>query len=114
MRSEIFKDAWAYSKKGLFDTFSECLKRAWMKYRIIQEMKTGMKEFWYVKKSTNTTRQALGTLKEDLIDYEFKGSEREVRDVITYWDMMRGAFRSFRIENYICVEVSNREAITSP
>lgn len=69
-------------------------------------LKAGTVTFYYKKFSTGTLRVAHGTLRSDLIDYEFKNSGRKpAPGVITYWDTDREDWRSLRAENLISVDL---------
>ncbi|AZA49721.1 DUF2693 domain-containing protein [Chryseobacterium carnipullorum] len=80
--------------------WSESLKKAWQLYRINKEMHQGDVTFYFEKKD-GSIRKAIGTLK---IDYEFKTQSQPSISTFTYFDIEAGAFRCFKIENFIMVE----------
>ncbi len=73
---------------------------------LLDRLRAGRVTFYYKKKSTCELRVAHGTLRSDLIDYEFKTKGREASPgVITYWDLDREDWRSLRAENLISVDL---------
>lgn len=79
--------------------WSECLRKAWQLYRINKEMHRGNVSFYFEKKD-GEIRKATGTLK---IDYEFKTQNQPNPKVFTYFDIDAGAFRCFKVENFIMI-----------
>jgi WYL_2, Sm-like SH3 beta-barrel fold len=80
--------------------WADCLRKAWQLYRINKEMHQGEVTFYFEKKD-GEIRKATGTLK---IDYEFKTQNQPNPKVFTYFDIDAGAFRCFKIENFIMIE----------
>lgn len=80
--------------------WADCLRKAWQMYRINKEMHQGNVSFYFEKKD-GEIRKATGTLK---IDYEFKTQNQLNPKVFTYFDVDAGAFRCFKIENFIMIE----------
>jgi len=80
--------------------WTDCLRKAWQLYRINKEMHQGEVTFYFEKKD-GEIRKATGTLK---IDYEFKTQNQPNPKVFTYFDIEAGAFRCFKIENFIMIE----------
>jgi len=80
---------------------AECKNQAAQIEECVQQMRTRVVEFYFVKKD-GTTRQAFGTLQEDVIRPHLKSdSNREPNpELVTYFDMTRNQFRSFRKENF--------------
>lgn len=81
---------------------AECENKAQQIDLLCKEMKKRIVEF-YFKKKDGTTRQAFGTLQDEVILPLIKdASNREPRpDVVTYFDKAAQQFRSFRKENFI-------------
>ena len=99
MKSKLFKAAWNLVRTlGL--TISEALVKSWKAYKLKLKLEAGEVIFTFKKKS-GELREALGTLKADLIDYDFKGSTKENFSVIAYWDLEAKGFRSFKLENLV-------------
>ena len=68
---------------------------------LVKAMKSGIVEFYFTKKD-GTTRQAFGTLKDEVIIPHIKdATNREPNhDLVTYFDTVKEQFRSFRKENF--------------
>ena len=100
-KSTIFKTAWFYMKKGIFTTFSECLKAAWKAVKIIAKLRIGIVNFSY-RKATGEIREAKGTLNNSQYQFTAKGVRKESKpDAIKYYDIGSDAWRMFRIERLI-------------
>ena len=77
------------------------MKMGWLLYRLNEMMKKGVVAFLY-KKVNGQFRLANGTTSD--IDYRPKG--RKATDnvgTLTYYDVDRKGFRSFRIENLVAI-----------
>lgn len=99
--SRIMSTAWDYMRKGIFATFSECLKASWKAYKIIKALKNGIVSFTY-RKATGQIRQATGTLNKSLYTFTGKGNRSESKpDAIKYYDTEKDAWRMFRIERLL-------------
>lgn len=81
-------------------SWSESLKKAWALYRLNKDLHKGNVTFYFEKKS-GEIRKAVGTLK---IDYTFKTESQPNPKIFTYFDVDAGAFRCFKVENFIMVE----------
>lgn len=102
-RSLVFKNAWAYMTKGIYRTFSECLKASWKAYKTLQRLKSGIVSITY-RKATGEIREAKGTLNNNLFTYSGKGARKESKaDLLKYFDLEKSAWRAFRIERLISV-----------
>lgn len=81
------------------EAFADCLRKAWQNIKLSASMKRGIVKFYY-QKVNGEIRQAFGTLCEDYIDQQSKGSERAKNDLVfTYWDTEKKSFRSFKRYN---------------
>lgn len=89
--------------------WADCLRKAWQLYRINKEMHKGSISFYFEKKD-GEIRKATGTLK---IDYEFKTQNQPNPKVFTYFDIDAGAFRCFKIENFIMIAKPEHAKIKS-
>ena len=80
---------------------AECEQQAQQIAECVREMCSRVVEFYFIKKD-GTLRQAFGTLQPDvLIQHITSPSNREPNpDVVTYFDTMAQAFRSFRKVNF--------------
>lgn len=83
--------------------WSVCLKKAWQLFRLNREMYKSNVTFYFEKKD-GSIRKAIGTLKMDSIDYEFKTENQPKITIFTYFDVEINSFRSFKIENFIMIE----------
>lgn len=90
--------AWQLTKQ--FGNFAEALKQAWKVIKLKAQMSLGIVKFSF-KKVDGSIRNAVGTLKQELINYEYKGSGNVSNEVVAYYDMESEAFRSFRIGSLI-------------
>lgn len=81
-------------------TKSEAWRKAWAAVRLQEAMQTSEKvEFSFVKVSTGEVRQAVGTLHPAIIpDVKGEGRIKPVNQ-ITYFDLDRQQWRSFKAEN---------------
>lgn len=97
---DVMNDAWRMFRiTG--ESFSECLKRAWLLLKLKLQMKQRTVQFFY-QKVNGEIRQAFGTLKDDVIDDNVKGTGRKPNEnLFTYFDTERGEFRSFKKFNLI-------------
>lgn len=80
---------------------AECEQQAQQIAECVREMCKRVVEFYFVKKD-GTMRQAFGTLQpEVLIEHVTEPSNRTPNpDIVTYFDTMAQAFRSFRKVNF--------------
>lgn len=80
---------------------AECENQAMQIAECVKAMKSRIVEFYFVKKD-GTTRQAFGTLQDDIILPLIKDtSNREPNpELVTYYDTVKRQFRSFRKENF--------------
>lgn len=51
MKSEVFKTAWQFIKADIFTTFSEALKAAWAKVKLVYALRAGLAYFSFRKVS---------------------------------------------------------------
>ena len=98
--SEVMNDAWRIFRiTG--ESFSECLKKAWQLFKLKSLMKSKTVQFFY-KKVSGEIRQAFGTLKEEVINANVKGTgKRPNENLFTYFDQEKKEFRSFKKFNLI-------------
>ncbi len=89
----------AHSLRKSFASWASCLSYAWKLAKLKFSMLKGVVEFAYTKVD-GTLRNAVGTLSQPFVDYEFKGKASST-GVFSYFDVDQGAFRCFKIENLI-------------
>lgn len=71
--------------------------------QIIEELKTGIKKFSFTK-TDGTIREAKGTRNIDIITEENalpKGIVKDNDTIIKYYDVDKGGWRSFKVDNFI-------------
>jgi hypothetical protein len=102
MKSQLFTTAWALFKDGLFGSFSESLKAAWNKAKLLKALKSGVAYFKF-RKQDGTEREAIGTLNGANIQYAAKGTGKSSDKVglVKFWDIEKRAFRSLNIDTFI-------------
>lgn len=83
--------------------WSVCLKKAWQLFRLNKELHSGEETFYFEKKD-GSLRKAIGSLKMDSINYEFKTDNQPKVTTFTYFDIEANSFRSFKIENFMMTE----------
>ena len=100
------------NKRG-FDR-SKAFKTAHALYRVVDRLAKGLFEFSYMK-SDGSIRHARGTLcdgvSEKFDEWKRKQAEKtkdkeaesktEHREIVTYWDLDKEGFRSFKAENFL-------------
>lgn len=80
---------------------AECEKQASLIAECVKAMKSRIVEFYFIKKD-GTTRQAFGTLQDDIILPLIKDSSNRQPnpDLVTYYDTEKEQFRSFKKVNF--------------
>lgn len=97
------KYAWQL-RKATGQLWRVCMVKAWQLYRLAKSMRAGAVRFYY-QKADGEVRTAAGTLK-NVPPGATLGGKRLTKPsyrTMTYFDLDRKAFRSFKIENLICV-----------
>lgn len=97
---DVMNDAWRMFRiTG--ESFSSCLKRAWVILRLKLKMQTKIVQFYY-QKMNGEIRQAFGTLQDDIVNEYVKGTGRKPNEnLFTYFDCEKQEFRSFKKFNII-------------
>lgn len=99
--SKIMSTAWEMFRAELFPSFSQALKAAWAKYRLVTDLKNGIARFSFIK-ADGSTRNAIGTLRNGNFKYNSKGSTKKLQShVVRYFDIVADGFRSVRIDRLI-------------
>lgn len=96
-----------YLDSRMNESMSEAVEK-----KFLEALKAGKVKFSY-KKVDGSTREAVGTLKTELMDGA-KATDKKVEDgkkkhfvpptILIYWDLEAKGFRSFRKENFIKYE----------
>lgn len=98
--SQIMRNAWQFFKTT-GESFSECLKRAWTNFKLVQKMKKGIVKF-YFQKVDGSIREAWGTLNEKLIPTTTNTNNRAKNETVqTYFDTEKQEFRCFKKLNLV-------------
>ena len=97
LRSQVF--TLAHFIRTQFETFSQALKRAWKVIKLKLSLRTQSIVSFSFKKANGTVREAKGTLLPDLIAKHVKGGSNRKKNPlqVKYYDLDKGAFRSFNI-----------------
>lgn len=81
-----------------------CIIKSLMVDLLKEKLNSGVAHFIFWEKSDSTYREAWGTLKPELIASHISGQGKQRKaDCQIYWDIERGGFRSFCIENLVKV-----------
>ncbi|MDY3350917.1 SH3 beta-barrel fold-containing protein [Riemerella anatipestifer] len=97
-RTQVFKRAYEI-KKETGKAWAVCLSKAWQLYSLAKKMRNEIITFYYEKKD-GSLRKAKGTLKDEVVTYTSKGGASSPK-VFTYYDIEVGAFRAFKVANFI-------------
>lgn len=88
----------AHAVKSQFETFADALRHAWRVIKMYKRMKTQDVSFSF-KKVDGSIREAIGTLRNEVLP-ESKNSGRPTNfRLFTYWDLEAGSYRSAKVEN---------------
>lgn len=101
-RARIMKYAWQLWRVTR-RKWRVCMIKAWELYRLARAMMAGVVSFYY-QKADGSIRKARGTLAA--MPGGAAGGRRSAKSsckTMNYFDVDKNAFRSFRIENLICV-----------
>lgn len=100
-RSEVLTLAHQIRRQNQFLAWGQCQAQAWQVARLRAALRAGATRFTF-QKQDGEVREAYGTLCPDLFQYEHKGSDRaESPTAIKYFDLDKGAWRSFRAERIL-------------
>lgn len=100
--SKVMTEAWTILKSGIAATISEALKIAWKEIKLLERLRSGVAYFSF-KKIDGTIRNAIGTLREGNFNYEYKGTKATRSGIVSYYDIEKRAFRSFKVNNLISI-----------
>lgn len=96
----IMRRAWLLYKEKPGRVFPGCLAWAWEIQRLVCMMREGGARFCY-RKEDGEGRRASGTLCAPWMPGKPKGAGRKPNPgVVSYWDIDRGGWRSFRVERF--------------
>lgn len=100
-RARVMKYAWQLWR-ATKNQWRLCMIKAWKLYKLAKAMREGVVEFVY-SKADGTTRIARGTLVNVPAGATLRGKKvtKPSYKTMTYFDVDRNAFRSFRVENLI-------------
>lgn len=101
-RVRVMKYAWQLWR-ATGQVWRICMIKAWQLYRLAKAMREGNKTFYY-QKTDGTIRKAVGTLMNVPSGVTFNGRRitKPSYKTMTYYDVEKKGFRSFKVENLIC------------
>jgi hypothetical protein len=99
MKSKVF--ILAHKLRSKFNSWSECLKFAWAKIKLVANLRKGVYSFSFIKKSTGEVREAKGTLNQSLINYEYKGGSWSKWNIVRFFDTKINEFRCLDVRTLI-------------
>lgn len=100
-KSMVMKAAWQVLKSKQAKDLAEALVKAWKAYKLKAKMALGVVKFVF-KKTNGEIRQAVGTLANNMYQYDYKGTGyASPASCIRYFDLERKAFRSFTVASLL-------------
>jgi len=103
MKKQVMTTAWNFFKNNIYATFSEALKAAWKRIKLVAALKSGIAYFSFTKKD-GSIREAIGTLNPTNFTYTAKGTAKKINlTIVKYWDIEKRAYRSLKIENLLSI-----------
>lgn len=100
-KSMVMKAAWQVLKSKQAKDLAEALAKAWKAYKLKAKMALGVVKFVF-KKTNGEIRQAVGTLANNMYQYDYKGTGyASSASCIRYFDLERKAFRSFTVASLL-------------
>ena len=98
---QVMNKAWAYVKECSM-TFVEALKLAWKWLKLTIKMKQSNVSFSYLKVDGTTIRNAIGTLRPEVLPAQKSNRGRKVKLInFRYFDLDKNEWRSFNINNLL-------------
>lgn len=92
--------AWSFVKRNGM-TMAEAMKCAWCNYKVRTAMKSRIVKFWFMKVD-GSTREAYGTLKNDIVPATNENDHRKKNDTLqVYYDTEKAAWRCFKRANLL-------------
>lgn len=102
IKSNVFKLAWVFIRKHQV-TLSEALKTAWRNIKLRIAMATKIVAFTF-RKADGTIREAIGTLKSDILP-QVKGTGRPTPEHLQlYYDIQKECYRCFNKIELLTIE----------
>lgn len=98
--TKLMRSSWLIEREtGMGRSF--CLRKAWSNIKLQKALRTGVVRFSYMK-IDGGVREARGTTSSTFVPYMGTPSDRkENLKVVTYYDLDKNGWRSFRRENLI-------------
>lgn len=98
--SQIMSTAWRFFRIS-GQSFSECLRKAWANFKLVQKMRTGIIKF-YFQKVDGSIREAYGTLFEKIIPKVSNENKRAKNDTVqVYFDTEVQDWRCYKKLNLL-------------
>lgn len=102
IKSNVFKLAWVFIRKHQL-SLSQALKIAWRNIKLKVAMATKIVAFTF-KKSDGSIREAIGTLKSDMLP-QVKGTGRPTPEHLQlYYDIQKECYRCFSKIELLTIE----------
>lgn len=102
-RSSVMSTAWILFKDNVCSTFSDALRMAWKRSKLISKLKNGIAYFSF-KKADGSTRKAIGSLRNGNYNYQHKTNKKDTNlSIIKYFDIECRSFRSCKIDRLLSV-----------
>lgn len=102
IKSNVFKLAWVFIRKHQL-SLSQALKIAWRNIKLKVAMATKIVAFTF-KKSDGSIREAIGTLKSDMLP-QVKGTGRPTPEHLQlYYDVQKECYRCFSKIELLTIE----------
>mgnify|MGYP001250086957 CR=1 FL=1 len=100
--SQIMSAAWRFFRIS-GQSFSDCLKKAWSNFKLVQKMRTNIVKF-YFQKVDGSVREAYGTLSEKIVPPVSNDNNRSKNDTVqVYFDTEVKEWRCFKKLNLISI-----------
>lgn len=100
--SQIMTSAWRFFRIS-GQSFSNCLKRAWLNFKLVQKMQIYIVKF-YFQKVDGSTREAYGTLSEKIIPKSEQTNNKKKNDTVqVYFDTEKQEYRCYKKLNLISI-----------
>ena len=97
---DIMLTAWRFFRI-MGGSFSDCLRRAWANYKLVQKMQSEIVKFFFIKVD-GSRREAYGTLSTKFIVKSEQTNNRKKNDTVQcYFDTEAQAWRCYKKLNLI-------------
>ena len=98
MKASNYTKSWSLC---LIESYTNERKRMQHRAEIVSKFKAGVVCFKFKKESDGTERFAVGTLDSRFFSYEAKSSITKDVENVRYFDLQKGQWRMFKLDNFI-------------